>query len=63
MLYGKELEHEHVLAAQRENSWAIQEKNEAFLFDAYYSPRHVVLFFSVYNYNASQCTHDLSARI
>lgn len=45
----KSWKHENVLAAQRENLWATQEKNEELLFDAYHGSRHVVLLFSVNN--------------
>lgn len=45
---------ENVLAAQRENLWATQEKNEDILFDSYHDWRHVVLLFSVNNSKAFQ---------
>ncbi|KAK4503013.1 hypothetical protein PRZ48_006440 [Zasmidium cellare] len=39
--------HENVIAAQHENLWATQEKNEKVLAEAYKASRHVILIFSV----------------
>ncbi|KAF2171787.1 hypothetical protein M409DRAFT_50430 [Zasmidium cellare ATCC 36951] len=43
----KSWNHENVIAAQRENLWATQEKNEDLLAEACKTSRHVILLFSV----------------
>lgn len=43
----KSWNHENVLAAQRDNLWATQTKNEEMLTEAFNSSRHVLLLFSV----------------
>lgn len=43
----KSWNHENVIAAQREQLWATQEKNEGLLAEAYKTSRHVILLFSV----------------
>lgn len=43
----KSWNHENVAAAQRDNIWATQEKNEALLTEAFQNSRHVILLFSV----------------
>lgn len=43
----KSWNYENVLAAQRDNLWTTQEKNEALLSEAFRNSRHVILLFSV----------------
>lgn len=50
----KSWNYENVLAAQRDNLWATQEKNTALLTDAFNTSRHVILLFSVNKYMAFQ---------
>lgn len=43
----KSWNHKNVAAAQRDNVWATQEKNEHLLTEAFHNSRHVILLFSV----------------
>ena len=50
----KSWNYENIAAAQRENTWATQTKNEALFVDAFNTSRHVILFFSANHSKAFQ---------
>ena len=50
----KSWNHENVLAAKQDSTWATQEKNAELLTEAFNNSRHVILFFSVNKSTAFQ---------